>query len=191
MRHWNPSTIGIDTIYRSGGIIPEKFLKDAGVPDTFITYMRSLIVRPVEYYSCFISYASKDQACVERLYTDLRAVGVRCWYAPEDLRIGARIRAGIDESIHSHDKLLLVLSKYSVASDWVEKEVETALEKERQQKRTVLFPVRLDDAVMKIKTGWPADIHRGRNIGDFRKWKQHDDYQKAFQRLLRDLTADD
>ena len=55
----------------------------------------------------------------------------------------------------------------------------------------ITFPVRLNDAVMKIKTGWPADIHRGRNIGDFRKWKQHNDCQKAFQRLLRDLTADD
>lgn len=189
LKHLFPSTIGIDTIYRSEGHIPETFLKDAGVPDTFITYMHSLTVRPIEYYSCFISYASKDQSCVERLYTDLRAAGVRCWYAPEDLKIGERIRVGIDESIRLHDKLLLVLSKHSVASDWVEKEVETAMEKERQQRRTVLFPVRLDDAVMKIETGWPADIRRGRSIGDFRKWKQHNEYQKALQRLLRDLAA--
>lgn len=30
----------------------------------------------------------------------------------------------------------------------VEKEVETAFEKERKQRRTVLFPIRLDDAVV-------------------------------------------
>ena len=30
----------------------------------------------------------------------------------------------------------------------------------------------------------------GVHIGDFRQWKDHDAYQKAFQRLLRDLKAD-
>ena len=146
-------------------------------------------IEPIQFYSCFISYSSKDQPFAERLHSELQGKGVRCWYAPEDLKIGEKIRVGIDESIRIHDKLLLVLSKKSVASDWVEKEVETAMEKERQQKRVVLFPIRLDDAVMKIETGWPADIRRSRNIGDFKKWKTHDTYQKAFERLLRDLKA--
>jgi len=88
-----------------------------------------------------------------------------------------------------YDKLLLMLSEHSVGSDWVEKEVETAMEREREQKRTMLFPIRLDDAVMKIKTGWPADIRRQRHIVDFTTWKDHDAYQKAFDRLLRDLKA--
>src|SRR5437763_372446 len=38
LRHQGPSTIGIDTIYRSHGNFPEAFLKCAGVDDTFITY---------------------------------------------------------------------------------------------------------------------------------------------------------
>jgi hypothetical protein len=71
----------------------------------------------------------------------------------------------------------------------VEKEVETAMERERREKRTVLFPIRLDDAVTKIENGWPADIRRTRNIGDFRRWKTHDAYQKSFDRLMRDLRA--
>jgi hypothetical protein len=119
----------------------------------------------------------------------LQCKGVRCWYAPEDLKWGEKIRIGIDQSIRVHDKLLLVLSKHSVQSEWVEKEVETAMEQERRQKRTVLFPIRLDDAVMKIEDGWPADIKRSRNIGDFRRWKDHDTYRKSFDRLLRDLRA--
>ena len=43
-----------------------------------------------------------------------------------------------------HHKLLLVLTESSVKSPWVEKEVETALEKERKRGQTVLFPIRLD-----------------------------------------------
>jgi hypothetical protein len=153
--------------------------------------MRSLTVQPIQFYKSFISYSSKDQKFADRLYTDLQNKGVRCWLASEDLKIGAKIRTGIDEAIRLHDKLLLVLSKYSVASDWVEQEVETALDRERNEKRTVLFPIRLDDTVMKIDTGWPALIKNTRNIGDFRKWKIHDSYQKAFDRLLRDLKAEE
>ena len=69
------------------------------------------------------------------------------------------------------------------------KQLETGLEREREQKRTVLFPIRLDDAVMDLKTGWPADIRRTRHIGDFTHWKERHAYQKAFERLLRDLKA--
>jgi hypothetical protein len=185
-----PSTIGLDTIYLSKGDIPEAFLRGVGVPDIFITYIGSLTRKAIEFYSCFISYSTKDQAFAARLYTDLQTKGVRCWFAPEDLKWGEKIRVGLDESIRRHDKLLLVLSKHSVGSNWVEKEVETAMEEEHKEKRIILFPIRLDDTVMKIDSGWPADIRRTRNIGDFRHWKKHDPYQRALNRLLRDLKAE-
>src|SRR6266852_1223985 len=60
INHVGHSTIGFDTIYRSHGDIPEAFLKGAGVDDTFITYIRSLVGKANAYYSCFISYSSKD-----------------------------------------------------------------------------------------------------------------------------------
>src|SRR5216683_798773 len=57
INHVGHSTIGFDTIYRSHGDIPEAFLKGAGVDDTFITYIRSLVGKANAYYSCFISYS--------------------------------------------------------------------------------------------------------------------------------------
>jgi hypothetical protein len=191
--HTGPSTIGIDTIYRSGGNIPHEFLRGAGVPEPFIVHMKSLVaaMSPIEFYSCFISYSSKDQEFAERLHADLRSKGVRCWFAPEDLKIGAKLRPAFDEAIRVHDKLMVLLSESSVKSPWVEKEVETAFEKERAQNRTVLFPIRLDEAVMETKEAWAADIRRTRHIGDFRNWKDHDSYKKAFDRLLRDLKSED
>jgi hypothetical protein len=187
--HIGPSTIGVDTIYRSQGNIPEAFLRGCGVPEDFITYARSLVTKPIQFYSCFISYSSTDRGLAERLHSDLQAKGVRVWFAPHDMKIGARLRPTIDESIRVYDKLLLVLSEASVSSRWVEQEVETALAKE-EAGREVLFPVRLDDAVMNIQTGWPALVKRTRHVGDFTRWKEHDSYQKAFGRLLRDLRAE-
>jgi hypothetical protein len=186
----SPSSIGIDTIYLSQGNISEVFLIGAGVPDSFITYIRSLVGKPIEYYSCFISHSSKDEAFARRLYADLQSHNVRCWFAPEDLKIGAKIRYGIDEAIRLHDKLLLIFSKPSVASGWVEHEVKAALAKEHKEKRVVLFPVRVDNAVLESPFSWATEIRQERNIGDFTRWKQHDGYQKAFNRLLRDLKAE-
>ena len=76
-----------------------------------------------EFYSCFISYSSKDQAFTEHLHARLRENGVQCWYAPKDLKIGDPFRQKIDDAIHDHDRLLLVLSEESVKSDWVREEV--------------------------------------------------------------------
>ena len=99
VQHEGPSTIGIDTIYRSGGNIPEEFLRGAGVPETFITYARSLVGQAIQFYTCFISYASEDRSFAERLYADLRVKGVRCWYYPESSTWGRRVWEDIDRGI--------------------------------------------------------------------------------------------
>ena len=183
LKHFGPSTISIDTVYRSKGQISEVFLRRAGVPDNFIAYMKSLTGKAFDFYSCFISYASKDKVFAERLYTDLQSQGVRCWFAPEDIKIGDKFRQRIDESIHLHDKLLLILSQYSISSSWVEEEVESAIERERIDNRPVLFPIRIDDTIMTTKQAWAASLRRVRHIGDFTEWKSLDAYQKALERL--------
>ncbi len=113
-----------------------------------------------------------------------------CGALREDMKIGDRKRQAIDKSIQLYDKLLVVLSEHSVTDDLVEQAVETALERERKSGRTVLFPIRLDDAVMEIETGWPALIRNTRHIGDFTRWKGHDAYQTALEQLLKSLNAE-
>jgi len=191
-RHNGPSTIGTDTLFRSRGNVPEAFLRGCGVPEQLITYLPSLIgsMSPLQFYSCFISYSSIDREFADRLYADLQAKGVRCWLDHEHLKIGDKIRDSIDTAIRLHDKLMVVLTEQSIASTWVEGEVEAALERERTQKRTVLFPIRLDDAIMKTPVAWASLLRRTRHIGDFTRWKDHDVYQSAFARLLSDLKAD-
>jgi len=53
--HSFPSSIGIDTLYRSEGHIPEGFLREAGVPAILLDYLPSLLSQPIQYYTCFIS----------------------------------------------------------------------------------------------------------------------------------------
>jgi TIR domain len=167
--------------------LPLAFLRGVGLPDNLIEYLPSIFNQAIQHYSCFISYSSKDDEFADRIHADLQNSGVRCWFAPHDLPIGARILDGIDAAIRLREKVVLILSKHSIRSDWVEDEVTAGFEEERHRGQTVLFPVRLDEAVMNTNEAWAAKL-RARNIGDFRKWKDHDSYKQSLARVLRDLT---
>jgi uncharacterized protein YjbI with pentapeptide repeats len=181
--------LDIQTFFRSGGL-PESLLRAAEIPEEFITYAASLAGTAIEYYSCFLSYSSQDDEFARRLHADLQARKIKTWFAPEDLKIGDRFRLRIDESIRFHDKLILVLSRNSIDSPWVRREVEAALEREDREKKDILFPIRLDDSIFESDEPWAAELRRSRHIGDFRNWKSHDDYAVALDRLVKDLKRE-
>jgi len=195
--HYGPSTVGIDTIYKSRGKIPQAFLRGCGVPEGFIAYIGSMVGRPIEYYSCFISYSSKDQEFADRLYADLQAKGVRCWFAPHDMHGGKGIHEQIDQAIRVNDKVLLILSEDSMKSNWVKTELGKTVKREKEEGKRVLFPVGLvsydtlqrweyiDSSGVDL-----AEKIREYFIPEFSNWKDHDSYQTAFQRLVKDLKAE-
>ena len=100
------------------------------------------------------------------MHADLQERGVRCWFAPHDLVPGDHFRQQIDQAIHLQDKLLLILSEHSVQSHWVAYEVRRALNREVNQNRVVLFPIRIDDTVLASTSPWAQDLKENRHIGD-------------------------
>ena len=198
--HYWPSTIGIDTLYRSGGKIPESFLRGAGVPDIFIKYLPSLVnaEQAIQYYSCFISHSTKDEEFAQRLYSRLRDEHVRVWFAPEDMQGGRKLEEQIDEAIRVYDKLLIVLSENSIHSEWVKTEIRRACKAEVKEKRRKLFPIGIVDYET-IKDWKLFDADLGKDLAvevreyfipGFSNWKDHDAFEKAFERLLRDLQPE-
>ncbi len=189
--HQGSSHVELHTLQLPRDAAALQFLRGAGISDEWITFYMS-IMPSHQYHSCFISYAYKDAILARRLHADLQDYGVRCWFAPEDLKIGDKIRPRIDEAIYLQEKLLLILSSASVSSDWVEHEVEMALAKERKEQRPVLFPIRVDRAILDQEDqGWPALVRHERHIGDFTNWSDPQAYQQAFERLLHDLKKAD
>jgi len=184
--HLGPSVIDHRTLSKP---LPIAFLRGAGVPDRLIEYLPALSNSPIQYYSCFVSYSSSDREFAKRIQADLQAAGVRCWFAPEDLQIGAKIADAIDDAIRLRDKVLLILSRNSITSPWVEDEVTKAFEEERRRGITVLFPLRLDDTVFASNEAWASKLRDNRHIGDFQGWRNHGTYQKALARLIRDLAV--
>lgn len=180
-RHVAPSNVGIDTIYKSQGKIPEAFLRGCGVPDSFIAIIRSLVgaTEPIQFNSCFISYSSKDEEFARRLYSRMRDQHLRVWFAPEEMKGGQKLVEQLDQAIQVNDRLLLVLSEASMRSEWVQTEIRRARRAERNEGRRKLFPIRLVnfDAIR----AWECfDADTGKDLAvelreyfipDFSNWK--------------------
>jgi TIR domain/Pentapeptide repeats (8 copies) len=167
----------------------KEFLRGVGFSDTFIDYLPSLLNTPIQYHSLFLSHSHHNQTFAKRLHADLQNQGVRCWFAPHDLRPGTSIVRGIEEAIHLHEKLLLILSHHAVNSPWVQQEIETALYKEVTTGQEMLFPIRLDNTVLSSNTLWAKRLCQ-RHIGDFTGWQDGDAYDQTFTALLRHLKVD-
>ena len=192
--HWSASGIDHQTLQKSRDL-PLVFLRGCGLSDEMIEYLPSLTGATIQFYSCFISYSSDDEECAKRLHADLQDAGVRCWFAPHDIQGGKKVNEQLHEAIRVHDRMLLILSESSMNSEWVETEIANARQREQDQDKRVLFPVRLVD--FELIRQWKCfDADTGKDsareireyfIPDFSNWKNDDAYQKAFERLLRDL----
>ena len=201
IRHVGPSILGIETIYQSKGKIPESFLRGCGVPEGFITQMHSLVgaVDGIQLYSCFISYSGKDEEFAKRLHGKMRDAHLRVWFAPEDVQGGKKLHEQIETAIRVYDKLLIVLSQASLQSEWVMDELRKGFKAEQDTGKRKLFPVRLTD--YETLERWECrDSISGKDLAeevrqyfipDFSNWKDHDQFEAAFARLLKDLRAED
>jgi hypothetical protein len=188
-------------LFRSGGKIPTEFLRGCGVPDELITYLPSLLgsLQPTQFYSCFISYSTKDEDFAKRLHLRMRDERLRVWYFPEDIKGGQKLHEQIDQAIRVYEKLLLVLSPNSMNSEWVKTEIRKARKIEIKEGQRKLFPIRLVD--FEVIRDWECfDADSGKDLGveiseyfipDFTDWKDHDAFEKAFDRLLKDLKPEE
>src|SRR6266566_8947642 len=96
----------------------------------------------------------------------------------------------IAEAVQSREKLLVVLSKNSLDSEWVEREVTLARQKEGKGKREVLVPICLDSAILNSTIDWAIAIRKRRHIRSFENWQQSSRYQKMLKDLLNDLRRE-
>ena len=94
----------------------------------------------IEKYDCFVSHSSKDATNAMSLVERLESRGVKCWVAPRNIRAGAKYSAEIVTGIQSSASLIVLISKDSLASRHVEREVNIA-----DGLNKSIYPVKLID----------------------------------------------
>jgi hypothetical protein len=94
----------------------------------------------------------------------------------------------ISKAIRLNPTVLVIFSKRSIKSDWVEHEVRTARELEKEMGRDVLCPIALDDSWK--NSPWPKRVMEQvmeYNILDFSAWKDDSKFGIMFRKLIDGL----
>jgi len=204
--HVAPSVIGSDTLEMTAAGLANQparavdevfmFFQKAGIHQELIDVVRSWIGKPIEFYSCFISYSHADRAFARRLYDALQGRGIRCWLDEHQILPGDNIYDMVDRGIRLWDKVLLCCSEAALTSWWVDKELGTAFEKEQALQRDrgtkvcAVIPLDIDGYLFRWNDGKASKL-RERHAPSFARWTQDNAlFVEAFELLVRALRAD-
>jgi hypothetical protein len=205
--HYGPSSISIDTYSQLGGKVSAAFLRGCGLSDweieqtklynpnlsneeinKFLYKIYDLRAsRAVQISPLFVSYNHADTEFVNKIGSNLTNKGIRYWRDVHDMKAG-RMEKQIDRAIRQNPTVLLVLSEHSLSSDWVEHEVRTARELEKDMARDILCPVALDDSWKSSR--WPKRVMEQimeYNILDFSDWEDDVKFDGMFRKLIDGL----
>jgi uncharacterized protein YjbI with pentapeptide repeats len=207
VHHHGPSTLGVDTIYKSKGNIPEVFLRGCGLSDVDIEFAKlsnpalsneqinKILYKiyelrahqAVQVSPLFISYSHADSSFVDKLESHLNQKGIRFWRDVHEATAG-RLEKVVDRAMRLNPTVLLILSEHALKSDWVEHEVRTARSLEKEMQRDVLCPVALDDSWR--NSPWPQRLTeqvKEYNILDFSTWRDDTKFVGTFNKLIDGL----
>ena len=198
VRHDAPSTIGIDTLYRSKGKIAEDFLLGAGVPESLVAFQQSLRGHPVSQDDCFISCAARDRDFAQGLQEDLRAQGIRCWLFPEDARGNALVdrhstsdQEEVERGVRAYDKLLVVCTQAALDSETVRNDITGAKDLQQSRDQWVLFLVAPDDTVVQPRgRSLALNLSSEHIVFDLKERNANSEaFQQELSRLVDNLKA--
>jgi hypothetical protein len=127
--------------------------------------------------SIFLSHTHVDNSFVKRLADDLREAGATVWVDEAEMQVGDSLIEKIRSGIDAMDYLAVVLSPDSVASSWVRREVDIAMNQEIEGKKIKVLPV------LYRRCDLPGFL-KGKMYADF---TDPENYGQALALLLRRL----
>lgn len=125
----------------------------------------------------FLSHTSIDKPFVRKLANDLRSNGHTVWIDEAEINIGDSLIGKIRDGLDSVDYVAVILSQASIKSEWVQKELEIASNRELKEKKKVVLPIKIEDVEL------PGFLE-GKFYGDFSNEKE---YSEKLELLLRSL----
>lgn len=121
----------------------------------------------------FLSHSSKDKPIIRKLAADLTAEGIGVWLDEQRIRVGESIAGRIAQGLAESDYFLVALSQHSVASEWVTRELNTALMNEIAKRQVSILPIKLESC----------------DIPELIKDKKYADFSVSYGTGMRELLS--
>lgn len=125
----------------------------------------------------FLSHSHADKPFARRLAASLRSEGHGVWIDEAEINIGDSLVEKIREGLDQVDYVAAILSKASIDSPWVTRELDIASNREIEEGRVVVLPLLVE------KVELPGFL-KGKFYGDF---TSEDNYENTVNLLLRKL----
>ena len=199
VRHDAPSTIGIDSLSRSGGHIPDEFLREAGVPESICAFQESLRQASPLSGDCFISCATSDVAYARSIQVALREHGVRSWLFPEDARGYALVerhstsdQEEVERWVRSYDKLMVVFSEQALDSETIRNDITQAQEQQRSSDKWCFFLVAPNPSIAQSRNRLARTLAGEHLVFNLPVGSEGSaEYREELERLAQGLKDDD
>lgn len=119
----------------------------------------------------FLSHSSKDKKTARRLATDIKMSNITVWFDEWEIHVGHSITQKISRGLDDIDFVVVLLSKNSVESGWVQKEWAAKIGEEATSQSVVVLPVLLEEC----------------NIPSLLRDKKYADLRDNYEEGIRDL----
>ena len=198
IRHDAPSTIGLDTLLRSRGALPESFILGSGIPVAVAGIQDSVADAPVTTLEVHVSCADADVEFARQLEANLRAQGVRSWVFGESFRgnplVDRRATSGeeeIERWVRHYDRLIVVCSAAGLDSETVRNDITAAQEAENTGDRWTMFLVDADGVMGAGRNRSARLLKEDHRVFDLTgQAAGSDEYQAALTDLIENLREE-
>ena len=197
-RHDAPSTIGVDTLYRSGGRLPAAFLTAAGIPGSIMDFQSAISGVASLLHQVYISCRDADEEFASIVSADLNALGVRSWVFSERVRGSALVdrhstsdQEEVERWVRTYDKMVVVGTARALDTEAILNDITQAKERQLSEDKWVLFLASADNTLVRPSSRSARNLSAEHTVFDLRGYK--DDraaYEPELSRLAEALKQD-
>jgi hypothetical protein len=192
VRHAGPSMVSLDTLSRSRGQVPARFLEGAGVPPLLVAAQDAFRDSGTNYTRVLLLGSENDGEFAAKIRASLAEAQVPSWIISADdeasLQSGA---VNLDHAVY-YDRLVLLCTAQSLENPLTSRYFATLVNGQARSNgssaREPLIAVAADDIFYQREDRLCTGL-REEAVVDFRGWEDEARYKEALSNLIQEFTA--
>ena len=190
VRHVGPSMISLDTLSRSKGQVPVRFLEGAGVAPLLIAAQNAIRESRTTYTRVLLLGSENDGELAAKVRAGLAAAQVPSWIIAADDE--ASLQSGevtLDTAIY-YDRLVLLCTAESLENPHTSRYFGSLMNGSGFGLEETLISVAADDIFYQREDRLCSGLREG-VVVDFRGWEDVAKYEKAMSALVKEISGPD